>query len=78
MKTNGNSTSSPEKQFDDCWGKILQRQFHPKGLRQRRSLQVFPLVFRNDTQTAHEIRNAAHTKEFYIRFGLLSESSEPK
>lgn len=49
-----------------------------KGLRQRRSLQVFPLVFRNDTQTAHEIRNGSHTKEFYIRFGLLHPVTEPK
>lgn len=49
-----------------------------KGLRQRRSSQVFPLVFRNNTQTAHEIRNAAHTKEFYIRFGLLHPVTEPK
>jgi hypothetical protein len=49
-----------------------------KGIRQRRSSTLFPLVFRNDTQTAHEIRNGSHTKEFYIRFGLLHPVTEPK
>lgn len=65
MKPNGsNAPSKPEPTA--------------KGLRQARSSQIFPLVFRNDTQTAHEIRNAAHTKEFYIRFGLLHPVTEPK
>lgn len=78
MKTNGNNTSSPNKRFSANCKSVLQRSIYAKGLRQRRSSQVFPLVFRNDTQTAHEIRNGSHTREFYIRFGLLSESPEPK
>lgn len=49
-----------------------------KGLRQRRSLQILALVFRSNTQTAHEIRNGSHTREFHIRFGLLHESTKTK
>ena len=47
-----------------------------EGLRQRGSLQVFPLVFRSDTQTAHEIRDGKPTKAFYLRFGLLHDIPE--
>lgn len=65
MKTNANYT--PSKPKPDT-----------KGLRQGRPLQVFPLVFRSNSQTAHEIRNGSHTKEFYIRHGLLHPVTEPK
>lgn len=47
-----------------------------KSIRQGRPLKIFPLVFRSHSQTAHEIRNGKHTKEFYIRHGLLYVSSE--
>lgn len=50
----------------------------PEGLRQRRPPQILALVFRSNSQTAYEIRNGKHTKEFYIRHGLLPVSSEPQ
>lgn len=55
-----------------------KQQPKAEGVRQRRSSPILALVFRYDTQTAHEIRNTAHTKEFYIRFGLLHPVTEPK
>lgn len=62
MKTNGN-TPPPTKQPN------------PEGLRQRRPPKILAVVFRSNSQTAHEIRNGSHTKEFYIRHGLLSVTS---
>ena len=65
MKNNVNNTPPSDKRESE-------------GIRQRRSLPVFPLVFRKATQTAHEIRNGGHTKEFYLRHGLLYTTSESK
>lgn len=65
MKTNVNHT--PSKPKPDT-----------TGLRQGRSSKLSDLVFRKITQTAHEIRNGKHTKEFYIRHGLLYPVTEPK
>lgn len=65
MKTNGNNPPSPNERTSE-------------SIRQRRSPKLSNLVFRETTQTAHEIRNGTHAKEFYLRHGLLHESAKTK
>lgn len=78
MKTNANNASSPNERLSKDGKSILQGQLHSESLRQRRPPEFPKLVFLETTQSPNEFRNGKHTKEFYIRFGLLSESSEPK
>jgi len=49
-----------------------------KSLRQNRPHKFSSLVFCQIRQTPNEIRIGSHTKEFYIRFGLLHPVTEPK
>jgi len=76
MKNHVNLSNQSEKRIQATSRSILQGQFHPEGLRQRRSSPILALVFRSNSQTAHEIRNGKHTKEFYLRHGLLPVTSE--
>lgn len=65
MKTNGNYQSPSNERT-------------AKGLRQRRSSELRKVVFDVSTQKPIEIRDGNHTKEFYVRFGLLHPVTEPK
>lgn len=47
-----------------------------ESLRQRGSSKLHTLVFCHTSQSIKQIRNEGHTREFYVRFGLLYEPSE--
>lgn len=73
---NGDISTHTEERIPQNNRTVLPRQLYAKSLRQRRPSPVLALVFKRDSKTAHEIRNGKHTKEFYIRYGLLPVASE--